>query len=184
MDFGLVFGIPFRENRSVNSRVPAVQIRHREAARVQAKLHRQFRQGVEANRTWHLGQPISPFLPASPAIPATPSHYGDQSPQECRRREFVMRAISRRLQRLETRLVPQEDLRPWRIANRLCERRRRLAEVEGQQFEDLPPVPERGHTCPLWRRCAAAASNLPSYPTSCRLMPAAPELLPIMNIHA
>ncbi len=50
-----------------------------------------------------------------------------------------MRAIARRLQRLETRLAPQQDPRPWRIANLLYERRRRLAEAEGQPFKDLPP---------------------------------------------
>jgi hypothetical protein len=55
-----------------------------------------------------------------------------------------MRAIARRLRRLENRLAPEADLRPWRIANVLYERRRRLAEAVGQPFEDVPPQPGRG----------------------------------------
>ena len=56
-----------------------------------------------------------------------------------------MKAISRRLlQRLEARLSPQEDLRAWRTANVLYDRRRRLAEAAGQPFEDMPPRPGRG----------------------------------------
>lgn len=50
-----------------------------------------------------------------------------------------MNAIGRRIQRLETRLAPQQDPRTWGIANLLYERRRWLAETEGQPFKDLPP---------------------------------------------
>jgi hypothetical protein len=57
----------------------------------------------------------------------------------CGTKELVMRAIARRVQRLETRISPQRDLTSWRIANVLYERRRRLAEAAGKPFEDLPP---------------------------------------------
>jgi hypothetical protein len=57
----------------------------------------------------------------------------------CGTKELVMRAIARRVQRLETRISPQRDLTSWRIANVLYERRRRLAEAAGQPFKDLPP---------------------------------------------
>ena len=55
-----------------------------------------------------------------------------------------MRAIARRIQRLETRLSPQEDLASWRIAAVLYERRRQVAEAAGQAFEDMPPKPRGG----------------------------------------
>ena len=47
MDFGLAFG--FRKQCGVDSRVPAVQIGHRKASRIQAKLHGEFRQVVDIN---------------------------------------------------------------------------------------------------------------------------------------
>jgi hypothetical protein len=55
-----------------------------------------------------------------------------------------MKAIARRLQWLETRLSPHEDLTSWRIANVLYGRRRSLAEAAGQPFDDMPPQPGSG----------------------------------------
>ena len=96
-----------------------------------------------------------------------------------------MRAIARRLQRLETRLAPQQDPRPWRIANLLYERRRRLAEAEGQPFKDLPPGrPGEVPTSPLPRRCVVGVSNLPGRPKSLLQLLARPELVPILPNNA
>ena len=55
-----------------------------------------------------------------------------------------MRAIARRVQRLETRLALQEDPKAWRIANALYERRRRLAEAQGRPFVAPPPQTQNG----------------------------------------
>jgi hypothetical protein len=67
-----------------------------------------------------------------------------------------MRAVIRRLQRLEERLVPQVDLASQRVAGLLRERRRRRLEASGQPFEDssltnLPTAP---------RRCLSVAETL------------------------
>ena len=49
-----------------------------------------------------------------------------------------MRAVIRRLCRLEEKFVPQEDPESLRIADLLRERRRRRLEASGQPFEDAP----------------------------------------------
>jgi hypothetical protein len=57
-----------------------------------------------------------------------------------------MKALNRRIHRLEARLAPQEDLESWRVANLLYERQRRRALAAGEPF-DRPP-PERRNTAP------------------------------------
>ena len=59
----------------------------------------------------------------------------------------------------------------------LYERCRHLAEAAGGPFEGVPRSPEGVRTCRSRRRCADAVSNLPSCPTSRRLIPG-PGLLP------
>ena len=80
-----------------------------------------------------------------------------------------MKAIARRIQRLESRLAPREDLTAWRIANVLYERRRRLAEAAGQSFEDMPPQAGRGPHLSIaetLRRRREQLAKLPSEPSS------------------
>jgi hypothetical protein len=48
-----------------------------------------------------------------------------------------MRAVIRRLQRLEERCVPQVDLASQRLADLIRDRRRRRLEASGQPFDDL-----------------------------------------------
>ena len=52
-----------------------------------------------------------------------------------------MRAITRRIQRLEGRLSPQPDAEVHRIVNAIYQRRRRRLEAEGVPIEDLPLPP-------------------------------------------
>ncbi len=49
-----------------------------------------------------------------------------------------MKAITRRIRRLEERLAPREDLESCRLADVLYERRRRRLESSGETDEDLP----------------------------------------------
>jgi hypothetical protein len=55
-----------------------------------------------------------------------------------------MKAVARRIQRLESALTPQVDhaasLRAWEISTTLYRRRRRRAEAEGRPFTDPPPT--------------------------------------------
>jgi hypothetical protein len=50
-----------------------------------------------------------------------------------------VKAINRRIRRLEERLAPREDLESCRLADVLYERRRRRAEATGEPFDDPPP---------------------------------------------
>jgi hypothetical protein len=50
-----------------------------------------------------------------------------------------MRAISRRLRRLEDRVAPRPNEEDFRLANILRERLRRLLEAAGEPFDDTPP---------------------------------------------
>ena len=52
-----------------------------------------------------------------------------------------MRAIKKRLQRLEDRLSPESDPEVHRIVNAIYQRRRRRLEAEGVPIEDLPLPP-------------------------------------------
>ena len=56
-----------------------------------------------------------------------------------------MKAIARRIGRLESALKPQGDrtayLRSWEIAKTVYERRKRRYEAEGRPFTDPPPAP-------------------------------------------
>jgi hypothetical protein len=52
-----------------------------------------------------------------------------------------MNALTRRIGRLEAKLVPEEDLATLRTAEILRECFRSLAEASGQPFEELPPAP-------------------------------------------
>lgn len=52
-----------------------------------------------------------------------------------------MKAVIRRLDRLEERLIPRPNLASRRTAKILRERRRHRLEASGQPFEDLPPEP-------------------------------------------
>jgi hypothetical protein len=52
-----------------------------------------------------------------------------------------VRAVIRRLHRLEERMTPRPNLASQRAAKILRERRRRRSEASGQLFEDLPPEP-------------------------------------------
>jgi hypothetical protein len=79
-----------------------------------------------------------------------------------------MRAIARCIQRLETRLAPQENLTSSRIANVLYKRRRRLAEAAGQRFEDPPPhLRSRPHLsiAETLRRRREQLAKLPNEPS-------------------
>ena len=49
-----------------------------------------------------------------------------------------MKAVIRRLRRLEERFVPQEDQETQRVADLLRQRRRRRLEANGELFEDEP----------------------------------------------
>ena len=49
-----------------------------------------------------------------------------------------MKAVIRRLRRLEEKFVPQEDQETQRVADLLRERRRRRLEANGEPFEDEP----------------------------------------------
>jgi len=51
-----------------------------------------------------------------------------------------MKAILRRVGRLEQRLVPKVDLASQSVADIIRERRRRRLEASGEPFEDLPPA--------------------------------------------
>jgi hypothetical protein len=51
-----------------------------------------------------------------------------------------MKAIVRRLARIEVRLAPTIDLASYRLADLLRERRRRRLEASGQPFESRSPV--------------------------------------------
>lgn len=81
-----------------------------------------------------------------------------------------MSAIARRIQRLEARFAPQEDLTSWRIANLIYERRRQHAEAEGRPFADLPPErPGKGPHLSIaetLRRCQEQLAKLPNEPSS------------------
>ena len=52
-----------------------------------------------------------------------------------------MKAIARRVARLEDRLIPQEDPEARRLVELLRERRRRRLEAEGLPFHERPPLP-------------------------------------------
>ena len=70
-----------------------------------------------------------------------------------------MRAITRRVSRLETRLTPQMNQRSYQIACILYERRRRRFEFTGLPFTDQPPVLETSggrqlSACETLQRCA------------------------------
>lgn len=81
-----------------------------------------------------------------------------------------MRAIARRIRRLEARLALQEDLASWRIANLIYERRRPHAKAEGRPFTDLPPErPGKGPHLSIaetLRRCREQLAKLPKEPSS------------------
>ena len=49
-----------------------------------------------------------------------------------------MKAVIRRLRRLEEKFVPQEDRESQRVADLIRERRRRRFEASGQPFKDEP----------------------------------------------
>jgi hypothetical protein len=51
-----------------------------------------------------------------------------------------MKALNRRIHRLEERLAPEADLESWRLANVLYERRRQRVEAAGERFDDPPPA--------------------------------------------
>jgi len=55
-----------------------------------------------------------------------------------------VRAMTRRIRRLETRLSPQVDQQALGIAKVLYERRRNRANAEGVHFNDRPPTPLPG----------------------------------------
>ena len=60
-----------------------------------------------------------------------------------------MRAIARRIQRLEGRFSPQQDIADYQACCILYERRRRRFEREGRPFDEPPPEPHVGPSLPL-----------------------------------
>jgi hypothetical protein len=67
----------------------------------------------------------------------------------CRTRPSTMRAIAKRIQRLEGQLAPQADLAGHQALCILYARRRRRFEQERVPFGDLPPEPRPGPPRPL-----------------------------------
>jgi hypothetical protein len=54
-----------------------------------------------------------------------------------------MRAIGRRLRRLEDRVAPRPNEEDFRLANILRERQGRRLEAAGEPFDYTPPIPPR-----------------------------------------
>jgi hypothetical protein len=60
-----------------------------------------------------------------------------------------MKAIAKRIQRLEGQMSPRADLAGYQALCIIYERRRRRAEREGVPFDELPPEPHVGPSRPL-----------------------------------